>query len=260
MDARAITHALGGKWQGLYGLCRCPTHADSTPSLKISDSARRGIDVHCFAGCDWKDIKNELRQQGLLDGYFSVDVCAAVDVPTEPEKDNTPAALMLWKESVPLPATLGERYLIKHRRLPISGLNLEHAVRYHRVHRMVVALMTDAVTNEPCGVHRTFLNADGSKRQRRMLGRQGVVRITPDEDVTYGLGIAEGVEDALAVALDWGPAWAATCAGAIERFPVLPGIDCINIFADADAAGTRAANACKDRWVAAGKEAWITNL
>ena len=58
--ARAITKALGGKWQGRYGLCRCPVHADSTPSLKISDSDHRGIDVHCFAGCDWKDIKNEL--------------------------------------------------------------------------------------------------------------------------------------------------------------------------------------------------------
>ena len=60
-----------------------------------------------------------------------------------------------------------------------------------------------------------------------MLGRQGVVRITPDEDVTYGLGIAEGVEDALAIALEWGPAWAATSAGAIERFPVLSRNRCI---------------------------------
>ena len=60
MDARVITEALGGKWQGRYGLCRCPAHADGNPSLKISDSDTRGIDVHCFAGCDWKDIKNEL--------------------------------------------------------------------------------------------------------------------------------------------------------------------------------------------------------
>ena len=58
-------------------------------------------------------------------------------------------------------------------------------------------LMTDAVTNEPTGIHRTFLNPDGKKIERKMLGRQGVVRITPDEDVTYGLGIAEGVEDAI---------------------------------------------------------------
>jgi hypothetical protein len=125
---------------------------------------------------------------------------------------------------------------------------------------MVVALMTDPVTNDPIGIHRTFLDADGKKRERKMLGRQGVVRITPDEDVTYGLGIAEGVEDALAVALNWGPAWAATSAGAIERFPVLAGIDCINIFADADSAGGKAARACADRWIAAGREARISSL
>jgi hypothetical protein len=140
MDARAITNALGGKWQGRYGLCRCPVHADRTPSLKISDSDRRGIDVHCFAGCDWKDIKSELRRQGLLNGDFSVDSRPKV-VPAEPEKDNTPAALTVWRELVPLPRTLGEKYLIEHRGLPISGLNLEHAIRYHSIHRMIVALM-----------------------------------------------------------------------------------------------------------------------
>jgi hypothetical protein len=40
MDARAITTALGGKWQGSHGRCRCPVQADSNnnPSLKVSDS------------------------------------------------------------------------------------------------------------------------------------------------------------------------------------------------------------------------------
>jgi putative DNA primase/helicase len=258
MDARAITAALGGKWAGRYGLARCPVHADSTPSLKISDCDHRGIDVHCFAGCDWKDIKNELRRQGLLNDNFSAE--RAIPDPPEDENKNIAPALSLWRESVPLPGTLGETYFTEHRGLKIGDLNLEHAIRYHSVHRMVIALMTDAISNEPVGIHRTFLDANGKKRERKMLGRQGVVRITPDEDVTYGLGIAEGVEDALAIALDWGPAWAATSAGAIERFPVLSGIEHLTIFADADSAGTRAARVCADRWIAAGQEAQISNL
>jgi hypothetical protein len=258
MDARAITKVLGGRWQqGRYGLCRCPTHADSTPSLKISDSDHRGIDVHCFAGCDWKDIKNELRRRGLLNDNFSADIQSRPKViKQEPKKVDW----SLWHRGVPLSDTLGETYFTQHRHLKIGGLNLGHAIRYHRVHRMVVALMTDAISNEPVGIHRTFLDVNGKKRERKMHGRQGVVRITPDEDVTYGLGIAEGVEDALAVALDWGPAWAATSAGAIERFPALSGIDCINIFADDDEAGAKAARACANRWTAAGKEARISNL
>jgi putative DNA primase/helicase len=254
MDARAVTKSLGGKWQGRYGLCRCPAHADGNPSLKISDSDTRGIDVHCFAGCDWKDIKSELRRLGLLAGQ-AIGPRKIVEAPIEEPKK---VDWSLWHRAVPLPGTLGETYFTQHRKLKIGSL--DHALRYHPVHRMVVALMTDPVTNEPTGIHRTFLNPDGKKIERKMLGRQGVVRITPDEDLIYGLGISEGVEDALAVASDFGASWAATSAGAIERFPVLPGIDFITIFADADAAGARAAKACADRWVAAGKEARIANL
>ena len=139
MDARAITKALGGKWAGRYGLCRCPVHADSTPSLKISDSDHRGIDVHCFAGCDWKDIKNELRRQGLAQrSTFRSDI--RPKAPAEDEHKNIAPALSLWHGSVPLPGTLGETYFTQHRRLKMARLNLDHAIRYHSVHRMVVAL------------------------------------------------------------------------------------------------------------------------
>jgi len=257
VDARAITQALGGKWQGRYGLCRCPTHADGNPSLKVSDSDRKGIDVHCFAGCEWKDIKSELRRQGLLDDNFSAGVQSRPKaIQEEPKKVDW----SLWHRAVPLPGTLAEKYFVHYRKLKIGSLDLDHCLRFNSVHRMVVALMTHPITNDPVGIHRTYLNAEGGKFERKMLGHQGVVRVTDDPDVTYGLGIAEGIEDALTVALNWGPAWAATSAGAIERFPVLSGIDRISIFADADAAGQKAARACADRWIAAGQEAEIINL
>jgi hypothetical protein len=68
MDARAITKTLGGRWCGRYGLARCPSHDDRQPSLKITDNDRKsdGIDLHCFAGCDWRGIKSDLQRQGLL--------------------------------------------------------------------------------------------------------------------------------------------------------------------------------------------------
>jgi hypothetical protein len=207
------------------------------------------------SGCEWQDVKDELKRQGLI-GEGPLNLRPRPVEPEQPKKVDW----SLWHHALPLAGTLGEEYFIKHRKLKIGGLDLDHALRFNRVHRMVVALMTDPVTNDPIGIHRTYLNPDSKKTERKMLGRQGVVRVTSDEDVTYGLGIAEGIEDALAVALDWGPAWAATSAGAIERFPVLSGIDCINIFADDDAAGTKAAHACAERWIAAGKEARISNL
>jgi hypothetical protein len=91
-----------------------------------------------------------------------------------------------------------------------------------------------------------------------MLGTQGVVRITSDEDVSHGLGICEGIEDGLALlCLGMSPVWAATSAGGIERFPVLSGIEALTIFADNDEAGIAAASKCAERWRAAGRDTFI---
>jgi putative DNA primase/helicase len=130
----------------------------------------------------------------------------------------------------------------------------------------MVALMRDTVTNEPTGVHRTFLKPDGSGKAdmpdgsnpRKMLGSAMVVKLTSDEDVTTGLGITEGIETGLAImAAGWRPVWAALSAGGIKRFPVLAGVECLTIFADADPTGLAAAQACQAHWTAAGRECLI---
>ena len=275
MDARAITKALAGRWQGHYGLCRCPAHADKTPSLKVRDDLRKtdAVDVHCFAGCGWQYIKAALSRQGLLPefspkrGSLELTAPRALIAPVavaaaegDDVKKRVELALKIWKVSQPLKATLGWRYFTEHRGLGISALgDLSNALRWHEGFCAVVAPMTDAVTSEPTGVHRIFLNPDGSKLERRMLGKQGVVRLSPDEDVTHGLGIVEGVEDGLAVLLsDWRPIWCATSSGAIARFPVLPSIEVLTIFRDRDDVGKRAAEACAERWTAAGREVFLT--
>ena len=113
--------------------------------------------------------------------------------------------------------------------------------------------MTDPLSVEEQGVHRTFLDASGAKLDRKMLGRQGVIRVSRDDAVTMSLGIAEGLEDALSVLISgWSPVWAATSAGAIARFPVLPGVESLTVFADADDAGLEAAQRCAERWAASG--------
>ena len=126
---------------------------------------------------------------------------------------------------------------------------------------VIIGLMTDAVTNRPVGVQRTFIAPDTTKIERKMLGMQGVVRISPDEEVTMGLGVAEGIEDAIAIALaGWTRIWAATSAGAIARFPVLAGIESLTIFADNDEIGMRAAEICAATWINAEREARIAEL
>lgn len=259
-DARSITSALRGKWQGSYGLCRCPVHVDRTPSLKVKDDWRKddGIDVCCFAGCDWRDVKAALVGQHLLPEFRSNVPLPPLRLELEPDVEDDVArtgfALKIWDVAGPLRCSLGFQYFMV-RELPIEQLDLDHVLRFHEGFTAVVALMTDPVMNKPRGVHRTFLNPDATKREKKMLGRQGVIRLGPDEDVLGGLGICEGIETGLRILLSgWSPVWCATSAGGIARFPVLSGIESLTIFTDDDEAGMNAAHDCAERWTAADRE------
>jgi len=81
-----------------------------------------------------------------------------------------------------------------------------------------------------------------------------VCRLWPDEAITHGLAIAEGIETALAGAHAFGLAWAAIDAGNLAQFPVLPAIECLSIFTDHDDAGIKAARQCATTWTKAGRE------
>src|SRR5208282_6039566 len=120
----------------------------------------------------------------------------------------------------------------------------------------------DIRTDEPCGIHRTFLDSAGRKLDRRMLGRakHAAIKLDADEDVALGLIIGEGLETCLAAWLaGFRPAWAVGSAGAIAAFPVLTGIEAITILGEVGDGGAnhRAAQACATRWIEAGQEAFI---
>jgi hypothetical protein len=181
----------------------------------------------------------------------------------------TGLARRIWGEAEPPAATPVERYLLGRRlALPSAAPLRFHPACPRGSERgpAMLALMTDPVTGEPCGVHRTFLAPDGAGQapegpngepSKMMAGRAGVVRLVLDQEATTCLGVAEGIETALAVMqrCGWRPVWAATSAGAIRAFPVLPGVECLTVFADADSPGIGAARACCRRWAAAGREA-----
>jgi phage/plasmid primase-like uncharacterized protein len=126
----------------------------------------------------------------------------------------------------------------------------------------LVALLTDAVDNTPRTLHRTWIRPDGKKADvdppRLLLGGHrkagAVCRLWPDEAVTCGLGIAEGIESALSLAWGFKPVWAAIDASNLSALPVLPGVEAITIGVDHDPAGLAAAHECARRWRAAGRE------
>lgn len=169
-------------------------------------------------------------------------------------------AMARWQKRRCYRGSPAQRYLVS-RGLDVGAHDLDHVLGWDSEAHAMLALMTDPGTAEPCGVHRTFLDRDARKIDRKMLGRQGVIRISPDSDVGVALSLCEGLEDALSILLSgWKPIWAATNAGAIARFPVLVGIEALTIFADQDEPGMRAARKCHERWSAASADCVICVL
>ncbi|WP_310460683.1 toprim domain-containing protein [Sphaerotilus sp.] len=185
----------------------------------------------------------------------------------------------IWSESRPPAGTIGAEYLLARRCVipPADGdLRFHPALPYPKLGDTpeeraaqpdycgpaLVALVTDIVTGEPIGLHRTWICADGTKPvnlpgpARLTLGghrkQGGCIRLWPDEAVTTGLGIGEGIESCLSLAHGFAPVWSLIDAGNLKALPVLPGIEALVIAADHDPAGIAAAQECATRWAAAG--------
>jgi phage/plasmid primase-like uncharacterized protein len=186
----------------------------------------------------------------------------------EPVRRDAPqAARMMFAEAQSLPGTMGARYLTARGCTvpPLDGdLRLHPAVRHESgyVGPALVGQITDATTGEPMGIHRTWVTANGKaeiRKPKMVLGpkQRGVIRLWPDEAVTTGLAVAEGIETALTIARDYKPVWSLIDAGNMAAFPVLPGIETLVIGADNDPAGLKGARACADRWASAGVDVRI---
>jgi putative DNA primase/helicase len=254
----------------------CVAHADRTPSLALRDGEGGRLLVHCHAGCHAADVFAELRRLTLVEddparrasdeSRVHQHAAPAITVP------DLERSVRIFHEAVEPRRGPVEDYL-QGRGL---GCLPEEVVdiRYHPScprgpHRLpaMVALMRDVVSNEPTGVHRTFLRSDGKGKAdvgpaKMMLGRAAgsVVKLTPDEDVLIGLGLSEGIEDGLAILqMGWRPVWACMSATGMMRFPILRGIEALTLFRDADPPGLSAATSCAARWRQAGASSVVVD-
>lgn len=235
-------------------LCPGPGHSLRDRSLQVTFKVD-GFSVRSFAGDDFRDCRDHVKAVlGFSDDipHPRIEPAPYVDLDKLTKRQS---AADIWARSVPIAGTLAETYL-HSRGLSYSG----DALRFYPGGRAMVALITNIITAEPQGIHRTFLDRNGQKTDRKMLGPSGggVVRLSGDVDVSTGLAIAEGIETALAV--PFRPVWACLSAGTLAAFPMLSGVEALNIFADNDASGTgqKAANECAARWHEAGCEVTIT--
>jgi DNA primase len=257
----------------------CPFHDEKTPSFKVENGhyicfgcGAKGDAIEWLrtvAGLPFRDAVAALANTSILKApLIATQKALAVKIGTD-DKERTTRALEIWNESVCIGGTIAEKYLVRRIGGPIprcAGLRFHRACpRGDQRVPALVSLLRDVVTDEPLAIQRVFLRDDGSDRLRDSTGkmtlgpaRNAVVKLTPDEDVTTGLAITEGVEKGLAImAAGWSPIWATCGTSTMTTFPVLDRIEAMTVFADKDAAGQKAAVTCAERWAASGREVEI---
>ncbi len=201
----------------------------------------------------------------LIRASYSASAQCQMGATDKVSAGNQRRALELWEDGLPIAETLAARHLAKREIVELAIRS--EVLRFHpscpygerERHPCMLALLRDIRTNEPCAIHRTALTSAGDKIGRMVLGPKvgAAVKLSPDDAVTMGLTIAEGIETALSgMQLGWQPAWSVVDAAGIAKFPVLPGIEALTILVDNDESGTgqRRAIECSDRWTKAGRE------
>jgi hypothetical protein len=257
------------------GKALCPFHKERTPSFHVFPDG-----YHCF-GCGARgDHITWLMERDRLTFRQAVEQLrqlagrsAPVNNQTRRDPEETRKfALSIWEDARPIKGTLAEAYL-NTRHIDITGLPTA-ALRFHsrcifgrgNYQPCLIALFRDPVTDKPTGIHRIRLALD-QKVERKALGPIGgsVIKLWPDEDVTYGLVIGEGIETVLAAAARvehrgtlLRPAWAAGNENNLANFPVIAGIHALTVLIDHDAngIGQKAATDCIWRWRKADREAF----
>ena len=241
------------------------------PNIRLSTASqlrfgKRGSKVVDLNRALWFD--HEVGQGGSLLWRGSPNA-RAIDRPEQSSNgasNRQKAALDIWEECLDPTGTPAEQYLARRGLRPDPNV-AGRAIRFHPYLYYdgsylpgMVALYRDIVTDEPCGIHRTFFDRQGRKLDRRMLGRvrNAAIKLDSDEDVVTGLVIGEGIETCLSARqLGWSPCWALGSAGAIANFPVLGtlgSVDALTIAAEPDEASSRAIDQCLAGWQAAGRE------
>jgi putative DNA primase/helicase len=271
-DSLHIIHGLGGSEYS--GMCRCPAHDDSSPSLHVSASPDGKVLVKCFARCTqeavvealkvrrlWRPRSRNQRQQRPQPSPTAED---QENSRRQDEKQRIARARNIHRTAYDNnDLTLARRYFEGRglTTIPPATLMLtaeqSHALGLHRRFPAIVLPIGNRATGMRA-VHVIHLSKDGrdklavrkpKKSYGVMKGGYVVVKRLDGERLVVG----EGVEDALAASQIAG-GWPAIAGLGAKNLPeiVLPPCREIIIAANNDEAGLAAAREAARRWARAG--------
>jgi putative DNA primase/helicase len=272
-DVRQVARVLGGDITGRDSVnVPGPGHskADRSLSIKINARAPGGFVVYSHAGDDPIECRDHVREQLGLDPWAVSPrrdrrtPFAVSDAGPDPTKErNKQFALRIWQQCVNPLDTIVEFYLQEHRDLQLPADVAGDVIRFHgslyvdpqtRLPGMV-CLLRNIETNQPCGIHRTYLDQHtGQKIDRKMFGVAKGAAVKFDPASTHILTIGEGIETVLSArAAGYAPAWALGSSGAVKNFPVLKRPAELTILEENDPTSREDVKVCAKRYLDARK-------
>ena len=250
----------------------CPFHYDAEPSCQIyADHFHRFGCGESGGRLDWLT-----RVEGMTEAE-AISAMKEWPIASEPVQGNgnNPTEKLafiksIWTSAQPLRGSIAEQYLDETRQIDVTKLpeDIHRSLRFHprcvfgsgTYLPCLIALMRNPITDEPVGIQRIALEHRKGrieKVDRRMLGKAGLVKLWP---AGAQLVVAEGLETTLCGATripyegaPLRPAWATLSSEALQRLPVLEGVERLIILVDHDDAGELAAMLCTARWTGAGR-------
>lgn len=204
LPAETLTHKLGGKWYGDYGLAPCPVcQTERRPdqrALSLRDEGGRLLTYCHKGGCDFRTILGAVGLPPDMAETNSQAVKEAEARRAAYEMEQLNKARRLWDAGKPIGGTKGEAYLRGR------GINcvLPPSLRWvaETFHgpsaRWHSAMVADVTTG---GVHRTFFEKDGTRlacNTKMMQGPCSGGAVTL-HDGQGPLVVCEGIETGLSL-------------------------------------------------------------
>jgi hypothetical protein len=232
----------------------CPAHDDRLPSLSISCGADGKLLLHCFAGCSFEEIISAagLSSSSACRSATSADLDEIKRQQQQEEVRKLDYCRTLWKQGQPIEGTLSQAYLASRGIDQWSVSQRHHPSLMHAQYGEAMPALLTVVqrSGHLVGLHRTYLNADATKRDKLMLGKckGGAAHLIGQ---TGPLIVAEGIETALSLPSlhksDNGRYWSALSASGMKSLELPANPDQLILAADGDTAGLSAAQDLGER-------------
>jgi hypothetical protein len=269
-EIHAIAKNLGGEVTGRDSAnVPGPGHspADRSLSIKLNLRAPGGFVVYSHAGDNPIECRNYVcAKLGLLTrqrGEYRRAPLIVTDGGNMDEARRKALALKLWREAIDPAGSIVERYLREYRGLDLPADVAGNAIRFHPALYFdrqknvpaMVCLLRNITTNEPCGIHRTFVDQKtGDKIERKMLGIAKSAAVKFDLQPVHSLTVGEGIETVLSArAAGYAPCWALGSSGAVRNFPVINDLAELTVLEENDPTSRRDVKICARRYLGARK-------